>query len=166
MTLIPLSLTILSLAGALFSLAVLTYIDLKIRLLPNTYVLAFAIFGLAFHLSTGLRFTSPIDMALGVLVGGGLLYSVRFFSNRLYQQDTLGLGDVKLMMAAGIWLGGHDILSAIIIGAGAGIVHGLIIALIEWRKTKKPVRMSHLALPAGPGFIIGIIAAGMIKFFL
>lgn len=166
MTLIPTLILVLSLAGALFSLAVLTYIDLKVRLLPNTYVLAFALFGLAFHFSTGLRFTSPVDMALGILVGGGLLYTVRFFSNRLYQQDTLGLGDVKLMMAAGIWLGGHDVLSAIIFGAAAGIVHGLLIALLEWRKTKKPVRLSHLALPAGPGFIIGIIASAVIKFLL
>lgn len=161
---ISIATAVASLTGAFITLGILAYIDLKIRLLPNIYVATFAVFGILFHSVTGFSYTSVPAIFAGILTGGGLLYAVRFISNRLYGQDTLGLGDVKLMMAAGLWLGGESVLLAIILGAGAGIIHGLGMALAKWKKTGKPVNLSRLSLPAGPGFIVGIIIAGMLKF--
>ncbi len=157
-------LPIMACAGAFIALAILTLIDLKVRLLPNTYVLAFALFGLAFHASTQFHFTSVEEMIGGMVIGGGLLYSVRFLANRIYNQDALGLGDVKLMMAGGLWLGSADILMAVIVGACAGIVHGLGMAWTQRIKTGKTVDLSRFALPAGPGFIFGLIAVAIYRF--
>lgn len=150
--------------GALIALLILTVIDLKVRLLPNTYVLAFALFGLAFHASTGFHFTSAGEIIGGILIGGGLLYTVRFLANRVYNQDALGLGDVKLMMAGGLWLGSADILMAVIVGSCAGIVHGLGMAWAQRVKTGEAVDLSRFALPAGPGFIFGLVAVAAYKF--
>ncbi len=147
------------LLAALGLLAALAVIDLRTYLLPDKLNLPLFITGVIFHITTGMQFETLAGMALGVLIGGGLLYGVRFFANKYYKQDSLGLGDVKLMMAAGAWLGPNDVLLAIIIGALAGILHGLALALK--RKTKN---LANLNLPAGPGFIIGIIIAGIMKF--
>lgn len=97
-------------------------------------------------------------------MGGGLLYSVRFLANRIYNQDALGLGDVKLMMSGGLWLGTQDILSAIIIGSCAGIAHGLGMAWAQKVKTGRPVPLGRFALPAGPGFIFGLLGVAIYKF--
>lgn len=157
--------SILCCLGALIALFFLTITDLKVRLLPNTYVLSFALFGLAFHAATNFYFSSFETMVGGIVVGGGLLYIVRVFANRAYKQDALGLGDIKLMMAGGIWLGSQDILSAIIIGSCAGIIHGLCMALMQKMKTGEPINLSRFTLPAGPGFIVGLLAIGLYKFY-
>jgi leader peptidase (prepilin peptidase)/N-methyltransferase len=152
------------LAFALVLLCALSVIDLRQGLLPNKLVLPFLLIGLIFHFATTFRYAAPLEIAEGALLGGGLLYFIRFAANRYYGEDSLGLGDVKLLAAAGVWLGPHEVLIAIIAGALAGIVHGLAIAVLGVAKTKAPMNLKTLSLPAGPGFVVGIIIAGIIKF--
>ena len=147
------------LLAAVVLLIALSVIDLRTYLLPDKLVAPFAIAGAIFHIATSFLYGPPLDLAFGALIGGGFLYAVRFAANKYYKQDALGLGDVKLLAAAGIWLGPHDVLLAIIIGSLAGIVHGLGLAVK--RKTKD---LAKLNLPAGPGFAAGIFIAGFMKF--
>ena len=153
---------LLSLIGALIVLSLLAIIDLKTYLLPNKLVFTFFCLGILFHLCTDFNNASPIDMALGALIGSGSLYSIRVIANRIYKTDTLGLGDVKLMGAAGVWLGPYFILMALTAGALAGIIHGLALAILIWLKTKSWPNFNHLSLPAGPGFAAGILIASCI----
>ncbi len=157
-------LAILSLIAGSALLLILSIIDLKTWLLPNEYVLGLFIMGLLFHWSTGFAFLNIIDMAIGAAVGAGLLYFIRFAAEKFYQEDALGLGDVKLMGAAGVWLGPYYILTALIIGALAGIVHGLGLALYKTLKHKTPFNLTRLSLPAGPGFAIGIFLTALYVF--
>lgn len=149
---------------AIALLIVLSIIDLKILILPDELNLALGIAGLAFHLCSGWLFFGWQGMLLGALLGGGMLYVIRFFANRAYGRDTLGLGDVKLMAAAGIWLGPEMILIAITLGALAGLVHGLIYAAWHAAKTKTKFTIHELSIPAGPGFAIGSVIAGAYLF--
>jgi leader peptidase (prepilin peptidase)/N-methyltransferase len=103
-------------------------------------------------------------MILGAALGGGLLYAIRFFANRHYGRDTLGLGDVKLLAAAGLWLGPEGVMQSITIGAAAGLVHGLVYATHLSIKNKTKFTISNLTIPAGPGFAVGIIASGGILY--
>lgn len=151
--------TIACLLAALALLCALAVIDLRTMLLPNKLVFPFFILGLVFHFATGFVFAMPVQIMLGTIGGGGLLWLIRIAAMRFYGEDALGLGDVKLMGAAGAWLGPQDILTAIILGALAGIVHGIAISVVK----KCPLKT--LSLPAGPGFIVGIIIAGLIKFW-
>ena len=153
------------LIGAAGVLVQLSRIDLRIGLLPNKLVLTFLILGVLFHLITGFAILTPIEMALGVLAGGGFLYGVRAVAKMFYTEDPLGLGDVKLLGAAGVWLGPYSVLVAIVIGALAGIAHGLLIAFLIFRQTKTWPRMNKLSLPAGPGFAAGILITGALKFW-
>jgi leader peptidase (prepilin peptidase)/N-methyltransferase len=143
--------------AALITLLVLSIIDLREGLLPNEYVLAFAVLGAAFHLVTTFHFLSLEDMALGAFIGAAFLYIVRAVANKIYKQDALGLGDVKLMGAAGIWLGPYYVLLALTAGGLAGLLHGVGVVM----KNKLPIK--GLSLPAGPGFAVGIVAAAIIQ---
>ncbi len=150
--------SIVCISIALVFLGMLFVVDLKTKLLPNKYVAGFFISGVIFHTVNKFQFIAPLDMALGVIAGGGLLLTIRYVANRIYKIDTLGLGDVKLMGAAGVWLGMDYIFLALSIGAFAGLIHGLIYGHY------KKVKLSKLSIPAGPGFIFGIIIVGIIKF--
>jgi leader peptidase (prepilin peptidase)/N-methyltransferase len=152
------------LVGALALLVALSLIDLKTRLLPNKLVAPFALLGIIFHIITNWAYLSPFQLLLGALLGAGILYGIRFTANWIYQQDTLGLGDVKLLGAAGLWLGPDGVLMALIIGAMAGLLHGLAVALWQTLRHRKKFNLSRLEVPAGPGFAIGIIAVGLYLF--
>ncbi len=157
--------TITCIIAALILLLILAIIDLRTLLLPNKYVAGFFTAGLIFNINTDFYFTNPLDMSLGIISGAGLLLIIRHIANKKYKYDTLGLGDVKLMGAAGIWLGMDFIFLAISIGAFAGLIHGLIFGCYRARKTNEKINLSELSIPAGPGFIIGIIIVGIMKLY-
>lgn len=152
------------LLGALAVLFALSAIDLRTRLLPNELVAGFATLGLVFHLTTLGRFLPPEQIAIGGLSGFALLYMTRMIANRLYGADALGLGDVKLMGAAGLWLGLNGIMLALTAGALAGMMHGMGVALHQSIRDKTKFDLSRLQIPAGPGFAIGIVATGIFQF--
>ncbi len=157
-------LPLLLIAASCILLVTMSAIDLKYWILPDELNLALAVCGAAFHILTAYTYVSPAGMALGAAAGAGLLYVIRFFANRHYDRDTLGLGDVKLLGAAGLWLGLDGTLQAITFGALAGLLHGVIYAgwIAATRKTKFSI--GQLSIPAGPGFAIGIMGAGWILF--
>lgn len=138
----------------------LSYIDLKIRILPNKLVFAFAIVGFCFHLITGFTFATPSDMAFGAIIVFVLLYMLRILANKIYQQDAFGMGDVKLMTAGGLWLGQENIMLALTIGATLCILHGVIVSIA----TKTP--LATLKLPAGPGLALGLFLIGFWMLYL
>ncbi len=156
---------VLCLIGAFIVLVLLSAIDLKHGILPNKLVLSFAVLGSVFHAASGFAYFPPVEMAMGAVVGGGLLYAIRAGAIRFYGEDALGLGDVKLLAAGGIWLGVEYVLVAITLGALAGFLHGLGLAVYRAVKTKTKPDLHRLSLPAGPGFAVGLIAAVVVMFW-
>jgi prepilin signal peptidase PulO-like enzyme (type II secretory pathway) len=157
-------LPLLCLIAAPCILLALSIIDLKDWILPDELNLALALTGVAFHMLTAYRFMDIEYMMLGAAFGAGLLYIIRFFANRHYDRDTLGLGDVKLLGAAGLWLGLEGPLMAITLGAFAGLLHGIVYAFYIARKNKTAFTISQLSIPAGPGFAVGILISGYFLF--
>lgn len=141
-------------------LVTLSIIDLKTWLLPDPLNLFLAITGICFHLITKFEILPPHDLIFGAIAGAGLLYVIRIGGNVYYKQESLGLGDVKLLGAAGLWLGLEGTIIAIVIGAAAGVIHGIILAGIIAYKEKTRYSLQRLMLPAGPGFCVGIFLSG------
>jgi leader peptidase (prepilin peptidase) / N-methyltransferase len=142
-------------AGACALLVALSVVDLRVRLLPNEMVLGFAALGVIFHFATATHYLSVTEMITGAAIGFGGLYLVRALANRYYGADALGLGDVKLMGAAGLWLGPDGIALALMCGALAGLLHGGAVAA-RGAMRGDAVSLSRLQIPAGPGFAVGI----------
>jgi len=137
-------------------LILLAVIDFKTYLLPNIYVFPFAALAPLFHWLTGFAYLSPVAILMGGLGGYALLWLMRAY----YKQDSLGLGDVKLMGAAGLWLGLDGVLFAMTIGAAFGLLHGIIYALCKSLRHGEKFSLTRLMIPAGPGFIAGIFLVG------
>ena len=146
-------------------LVALAMIDNKFYILPNKLVFALAILGIAFHFLTNWELLRLEDSIYGALAGAGLLLVIRAGGNYfLKTEDSVGLGDVKLMGAVGLWLGFPDIMLVFMLGGVLGVIHGAIIKYILTQKAKKQTeqnievpKLSHVNIPAGVGLAIATI---------
>jgi leader peptidase (prepilin peptidase) / N-methyltransferase len=154
--------------GCLFGAVILLYMlsvsDLKTRILPNEIVLGFATLGLVFHMTTMARFLSVENIVLGGIMGFSVLFVIRVIANRHYKEDALGLGDVKFLGAAGIWLGPDGVLVAMAVGALIALLHGFVYGIWVARRDGSKVDFSRMKVPAGPGFAGGILVTGILEY--
>lgn len=155
---------LLCLIAAVVVLVWASIIDLREWILPDELTLAFLALGIVFHFVTFNYILAPIDMILGGIAGGGVLYVIRAIANKAYGQDTLGLGDVKLMFAGGLWVGAYYSMIALAVGAFAGMIIGLIFLALPHDhpddiKPEEGASILKVSVPAGPGFAFGIVAA-------
>jgi len=91
-----------------------------------------------------------LGSVIGALFGGGLLMLVAFIYKRLRHRDGLGLGDVKMMMMVGAFLGYRLALLTIFAGSLLGSVVGISMQLMG-----KANMQTKLAF----GVFLGIAAA-------
>ncbi len=142
----------------------LSIVDLREWILPNELVLGFAACGIVFHLLTWGAIMTPMQMLYGMLAGGGTLLAIRTIANYVYKRDTVGLGDVKLMFAGGLWLGPYYIMVGLAAGAFIGLIIGLIFLALphshpEDIAPQEGDGLMQTSVPAGPGFCGGIAVA-------
>lgn len=143
----------------------LAWTDHKLYILPNKLNLALLIcFGL-FHYMLDWSLISPESAVAGLAVGGGFLLIIRYVANSLLKTDTIGLGDVKLMFAAGFGVGMPDILLVLSIGSLLGILHGYILQQVETKKTGKQTPLMNVNVPAGVGLSIATMGVISLQFW-
>jgi len=158
------ALSIFSYLLVFVTLLALAYRDMKDYILPDYLNASLALSFFSFHMATHWQIITPAQALWGGLAGGGLLLLIRTIANKFYQSDSLGLGDVKLMAAAGLGLGHPDILMALIIGACAGLLHGLFMAYAGRKAHLRRVPLSEVNVPAGLGLAVGIIMVMLYRF--
>ena len=135
-------------------LLALAVYDLKYYILPDVLNFFLGVTYILFHMSKEWSLVPPSSALTGALVGGGFLFALRALAYRFYKKDSLGLGDVKLMAAAGFGLGFPNIMLAMTVGAGIGLWHGVVMWLRQPRNARKP--FEEINVPAGLGLAVGI----------
>lgn len=147
-------LTIEALKWAIFSavMIVLVFTDLRERLLPDVVNYTGLALGLALSFFTKptdgsalwlanhiFEFPPPApvlsfaDALIGTALGSGLLWLVSEAYFRLRGREGMGLGDVKMMLMAGAFLGVKRTLLTILVGSVLGSVLGLAVILARRR---------------------------------
>jgi leader peptidase (prepilin peptidase)/N-methyltransferase len=133
-------------------LVVLVFTDYRDRILPDKVnftgfgiALVFSLFtrpedGTALWLANRMfAFPPPApaltlaDALIGAAVGSGLLWVVAEGYFRLRGREGMGLGDVKMMLMAGAFLGAKRTILTILVGSVLGSVLGLLV-IVLWRK--------------------------------
>jgi len=125
-------------------LVALIFCDLEKRLLPDQFTLGGTLIGLAFAAFVavpdttsqllfwifGLKFTGRVESlaqsAAGAAIPALVLWAGGWIYGKVRHRDGLGLGDVKLMMMVGSFLGLQYTLSAMLLGSLAGSVISLL----------------------------------------
>lgn len=153
------------------ALIVLFFTDLRDRLLPDRITLPGMAAGILFALwlpvgdgmagllwgLLGRRPAPPIllslgDALLGALLGGGLLLGLRQAWLLVRRIEAMGLGDVKMMVMVGLFLGLKLTLLTLVLGSLVGTVGGgLFIALAR--------KGSQYELPLGTFMALAALVA-------
>ncbi len=138
----------LSIDGAMslvltYVLIAIAFIDLEHRLIPNVLTLPMIAIGLIFRGWQG----EIMAGILGGLIGGGLLFLVAFFYPK-----GMGMGDVKFLAMAGVFLGWEKALFLLFSGSFLGVL--IIIPLMLLKKLDRKT-----AFPFGPFLVVGALIA-------
>lgn len=145
----------LQLAGALlliWSLVVLTGIDIDTQLLPDSITLPLLWLGLLLNINSA--FTSLNDAVVGAAAGYLTLWSVYWIFKLTTGKDGMGFGDFKLLAALGAWFGWQTIPLIIILSSFVGAFIGILLILLKKQGREVP-------MPFGP-YLAG---AGLITLF-
>ncbi len=109
----------------LSSLVVVTFIDIDHQIIPNRISLpGIPIFFAASFLIPSVGFVESI---LGIVSGGGILFLVAWFYERVKKIEGMGFGDVKLLAMIGALVGWKGVLFTIASSSAAGTLTGVII---------------------------------------
>jgi len=123
-----------------FALVVVTFQDLADWTIPNEITLPGIPAGLLLSLvamvfaGTGLRVESPLDALAGIVLGGGILWSLDIITQVLLKKPGMGFGDVKLLAMLGAFLGWQGVLGIIVAASMLGSVVG--VGMIVYFKTR------------------------------
>lgn len=129
-------------------LLLLAKCDAVAYMLPNVLCLLLGLSGLAVVLLQEPRDLLPALTSM--FIGGASLFAVNTIYKNLRGRDGLGMGDVKLMGAAGAWLPVSSLPSVVLMGSiGAGL-YGIIIALAYQRP------LANERVPFGSFLCLGI----------
>jgi leader peptidase (prepilin peptidase) / N-methyltransferase len=131
---------------ALFSaLVAITFIDIDHKIIPDVITLPGMVIGIVVAWlcppstwETELPFLA--NAALGLVLGGGLLWGIAAFYEWRTGEIGLGFGDVKLVAMLGAFLGFQAVLGVIVLGSLLGIAHAVAVLALRGggRKTQIP----------------------------
>ncbi len=120
-------------------LLICSVIDLEHQIIPDVLSIPMILLSpLVVYLHPELDWKSSL---IGVIVGGGSLYTVAWLYYVIRRNYGLGMGDVKLLAAIGGWLGYQSILTTIFWGSILGSIAGIGVIIITRKfdmKTKLP----------------------------
>lgn len=132
----------------IFGVVTASFIDLDHFLLPDVLTLSGVIIGLVGAWLNPER--SFVDALVGVLLGGGFLWSIAYLYLVIRKQEGMGGGDIKLLAWIGAVLGWKSIAFVIISSSFIGSIVGLLYAA----RSKK--RMQTM-IPFGPYLALGAV---------
>ena len=111
-------------------------VDYKIQIIPNRLNLTMFEIGLIFTFILGIQNLNVAkDLLLGMLVGGGIFLLITLIGGAIAGKEAMGLGDVKLMGALGLYFGVVDIAIISVLSFVIGAIISII--LILFRKNRE-----------------------------
>jgi leader peptidase (prepilin peptidase)/N-methyltransferase len=110
------------------AMIVLFAIDLEHHLLPNVITLPGIAAGFIFSLVLP---PGALASAIGILVGGGVLWLIGEAYYRFAGQEGMGGGDVKMLAMIGAFLGWKLALVTLVLSSLAGAVIGLLVIVLK-----------------------------------
>jgi leader peptidase (prepilin peptidase)/N-methyltransferase len=121
----------------LWTLLVLTMIDVDHQLLPDQLTLPLLWLGLL--LNTGGLFVSLHDAVIGAAAGYLVLWSVFHGFRLLTGKEGMGYGDFKLLAALGAWMGWQMLPVIILLSSLVGAAVGSLLLLAQRRGRSTPI---------------------------
>ena len=98
-----------------------------------------------------------INMALGMLAGGGIFLLITLIGGAIYGKEAMGFGDVKLMGALGLYFGLSNIIAITLVSFLIGAILSVILLATKIKKMDEYI-------PFGPFIVIGTFVSIFVPF--
>lgn len=135
------------------ALIIVSVIDLNHKIIPNVISIPGIWIGLGMAcVAAWLGIDWPVtiqESVLGILIGGGILWGVGTFYEKIMGREGIGFGDVKLLALFGANVGVFGVLTSLIYGSLLGSIIGLGMMLFFGKNRK-------YAIPFGPFLCLGL----------
>ena len=132
------------------SLVIISFIDLRHKIIPDIISLPGILVGLAAISVFKLQGISWKDSLIGIIVGGGSLLLIGIVFEWLRGKEGMGMGDVKLLAMIGAWTGYLALPYIVLISALTGILIGGGSLLLSRRRLSEKI-------PYGPFLVLGTL---------
>ncbi|MDP2689233.1 MAG: prepilin peptidase [Deltaproteobacteria bacterium] len=132
----------------LSALIVITFIDLRLRIIPD--VISLPGIALGFIASFFLESPGVVNSGLGILLGGGALFGIAAGYHFITGAEGMGGGDIKLLAMIGAFAGWKGALVALMLGSFLGAFIGLAVILAMGKG-------SRFRIPFGPFLAFGAV---------
>ena len=122
-------------------LIVITFIDLDHQIIPDIITLpGIPIFFLAAIFLVKITW---LEALLGLLIGGGVLFTIAFVYELISKREGMGGGDIKLLAMIGGFLGWKSLMFVLFFSSFSGAIVGITAMIIKKQDMK-------YAVPFGP----------------
>lgn len=134
-------------------------IDWKKQIIPNRLVLTIFETGLVVTFFEGIFSPTGMTFALnrleGMVCGAGIFFIITLVGGFIAGKDAMGLGDVKLMGALGLFFGMRNIIIISILSFLIGAIASIFVIIAKIKKVDE-------YLPFGPFIVVATIIAMLI----
>lgn len=135
-------------------------IDYKLTIIPNRLNLTMFEIGLIFTFLYGLSNVAiSINMLLGALAGAGMFLVITLLGGLIYGKEAMGLGDVKLMGALGLYFGLSNIIVIAILSFLIGAILSIVLIVTK-------IKNADSYIPFGPFIVMATFISIFIPFEL
>ncbi len=133
-------------------------VDLKEQIIPNRLNLLIFEVGLVFVVLQGFtNINIALNMLLGMIVGAGIFLLITLLGGIIAGKEAMGMGDVKLMGALGLFLGMQNIIVISVLSFLIGAIVSIIYMIIKRTST-------DTYIPFGPFIVISTIITIFVPF--
>lgn len=133
-------------------------IDYKYQIIPNRLNLTIFEIGLVFSFIYGITDVAvTIDALLGMLAGGGIFLLITLLGSAVYGKEAMGLGDVKLMGALGLYFGLANIVAISLMSFLIGAILSVFLLVSKIKKADEYI-------PFGPFIVIAAFISVFVPF--
>jgi len=126
----------------------ISFIDIDEGLILNKLTIPGFIIGIGFIL--GFHIENWKSILLGIVGGGGILLLIGFLGELIFRKESMGMGDVKLIVMIGAYVGFPAVLISLFFGVFSAAIY-IVIAL-----SLKKIRMGN-TIPFGPFIALGTL---------
>lgn len=130
------------------ALLTITFIDIDHRIIPD--VISLPGIPIGFALSFLLPQLTWIASLMGILIGGGSLFTVAWCYQLITGNEGMGGGDIKLLAMIGAFIGWKGVLFTIM----ASSLFGTLVGIAVMMRTRQGMK---LAVPFGPFLALGAV---------
>ena len=139
---------------ALYSLIILSVIDLELMIIPDRFSLGLMVLGLAFSWLNpnfdGSFWSRFLQSLTGAAVGFFGTLAVALLGYVLFKKEAMGGGDVKLMGGIGAFVGWGGVVTTIVFASVLGLVYSIFLMIFKGKGKGD-------AIPFGPFLSAGAL---------